>query len=111
MSLFYRNNMLNSFLHRYDKDTWPSPLCSCEEDEQTALHILTNCPIVGAERIEKAKHIMQVCNDTVDFADADQNPFAIINCSRDASFIELCLESVELERLHLKRKVQLRSKN
>ena len=111
MSLFYRNNLLNSFLHRYDKDTWPSQLCACEEDEQTALHILTNCSIVGAERIEKAKHIMQICNDTVDFADADQNPFAIINCSRDASFIELCLESVELERLHLKRKVQLRSKN
>ena len=54
---------------------------------------------------------MQICNDTVDFADADQDPFAIINCSRDASFIELCLESVELERLHLKRKVQLQGKN
>ena len=45
MSLFYENNLLNSFLFKHDRSRWTSPLCSCGEEEQTALHLLTSVMI------------------------------------------------------------------
>ena len=43
MSMLYPNNLLNSFLYRFDRDKFPTPLCSCEEEEQTAHHVLFKC--------------------------------------------------------------------
>ena len=43
MSMLYPNNLLNSFLYRTDKDKFPTPLCSCGEEEQTAHHVLFRC--------------------------------------------------------------------
>lgn len=110
MSFFYRNNLLNSFLHKFDKDKWKSPLCACGEEAQTATHLLTNCSFVGPERLIKAINIMQTCNAKDSLADIVQDPFSILNCSRDPVFIALCLEIVELDSLHLRRKVQLKKK-
>ena len=38
LSLFYENNLLNSFLHRYKSDIYISPLCDCGMEIQTPHH-------------------------------------------------------------------------
>ena len=45
MSMLYPNNILNSFLYRIDRDKFPTPLCSCDEEEQTAHHVLFRCKL------------------------------------------------------------------
>ena len=44
MSMFYSNNLLNSFLHEKQlRNQCLSPMCPCGYGEQTAFHILANC--------------------------------------------------------------------
>ena len=40
MSMFYQNNLLNSFLYKTQREQCPSPLCPCGVDEQTSFHVL-----------------------------------------------------------------------
>ena len=116
MSLFYPNNLLNSFLFKVDKRTWTSPLCNCLKEEQNALHLLTGCDIVGSDTSDKAMALLRVCNGafsstgTHSEPELHNNPFSILNCSRDSRFIELCVEIVENEELNLKRKIKLRKR-
>ena len=108
MSLFYTNNLLNSFLFRLNKERWVSPLCKCGAEQQDALHLLTQCQLVGEERLNSLWELMCVCNNTKSNEDPTGNPYAIINCSRDPQFIKLCLEIVEIKELQLRTKINLK---
>ena len=53
LSLFYPNNLLNAFLHRFDNSRYTSPLCACKTADQDGWHILMECPLLN--RIKQAK--------------------------------------------------------
>ena len=108
MSLMYKNNLLNSFLFGVNRDLWQSPLCPCGLEEQTSVHLLTNCSMVDATLNAEAKRIMCLCNNIGTLVDPvfDLN-CAIINCSRDSNFIKICIKVVETEDLNLRQKINL----
>ena len=84
MSLFYPQNLLNSFVYRHTYQT-ESPLCSrCKEQEETSFHIIYECN----EYLEEMHAIVGNLIETeVQQADCT----TLLNCSRDERFIKLCL--------------------
>ena len=110
MGLMYKNNLLNSFLYRVDNASCSSPLCTCGVEEQTAIRILTSCPLVDISLRVEAQRIMMLCNDLSPnpIGDPIFNPdCTILNCSRDPKFMCLCAEIVKTEGLNLNRKINL----
>ena len=59
MSLFYPNNILNSSLHKINKDKFPTPMCHCGEAIQTAHHLLFMCNYVEETLRINAFHSLQ----------------------------------------------------
>ena len=106
MSLFYQNNLMNSFLHRYNKDKFYSPLCSCQEGgKQDALHILTRCKNISQRKRQK---MIQVLDELDTCADAEDH-IMLLNCSRSSDFITICTEIMVEASLFLRTKIQLAS--
>ena len=105
MSLFYKNNLLNSFLFTLDRLKWPSPYCSCDHEEQTAIHILTSCSHVDEDLRDQASYLLSVGNEVSSLEDLGTPHLAILNCSRDPKFIEICSECVNNDELKLRRKI------
>ena len=105
MSLFYKNNLLNSFLFTLDRLKWPSPYCSCGHEEQTAIHILTGCSHVDEDLRDQASYLLSVGNEVSSLEDLGTPHLAILNCSRDPKFIEICSECVNNDELKLRRKI------
>ena len=86
MSLFYSNNLFNSFLY---KETYlvESPLCrKCKQQEETAYHLILEC----SNKSEEARAILnQVIKDEeIQMADCT----TLLNGSRHPPFIKICLE-------------------
>ena len=107
MSFLYKQNLLNSFLFHFDRQEWTSPLCICGLEEQDALHLLTSCVFIDSRIRQRAQELLELCNNTHDDRELTANPFALLNCSRDPQFIDLCLEIVETENLQLRKKINL----
>ena len=108
MSLMYKNNLLNSFLFDVNRDVWSSPLCPCGIEEQTSVHLLTNCSLVEDSLNVEAKRIMCLCNNLGNVLEPMYDPnCAILNCSRDLNFINLCAEVVKTEDLNLRKRINL----
>ena len=105
MSLFYKNNVLNSFLFTLDRLKWPSPYCSCDHEEQTAIHVLTSCSHVDEDLRDQASYLLSVGNEVSSLEDLGTPHLAILNCSRDPKFIEICSECVNNDELKLRRKI------
>ena len=86
MSLFYPNNLMNSFVYRYTYNT-ESPLClRCHQNEETAYHIIMEC-----------NELIPVIHQTVfniigENAASIRHPNTLLNCSRDPRFIKCALE-------------------
>ena len=85
LSLLYDNNLLNSFLYRYNRTVFTSPLCDCGSEEQTATHLLFRCELVNSQLRSHAyiEFRLAVGNE---LADADSN-IALLNASRSTAFI------------------------
>ena len=88
LSLFYPNNLLNSFLYRFNKDRFITPLCGCGEGEQDATHVLTQCKMVKA--VTKRKLVSLI---TEDFPIDTLRPF-FSDWSKDPGFIQLCVTAI-----------------
>ena len=104
MSLFYKNNLLNSFLYNINRYT-PSPLCSCGIEEQTTTHLLTNCDQVEVSLRDEAMFQLNLCNNSANLGEL--GTVAALNCSRDPGFIRVCRDIVESEGLNLRTKICL----
>ena len=92
MSLFYTNNLCNSFLYRVSRV--PSPLCSdCGLEEETPYHIVLNCPKVDPELRARAMSILTDINGEEGVIQEDT--VTLLNGSRDHKFIDVCLKIVE----------------
>ena len=86
MSLFYPNNLMNSFVYRYTYNT-ESPLCPrCQQYEETAYHVIVECnELVSAIN----KTVVKIIGEN---AASIEHPNTLLNCSRDPSFIKYALE-------------------
>jgi hypothetical protein len=111
MSLFYKNNLLNSFLYRTERKLCPSPVCLCGEEEQTAFHLLCNCTLIDIEIREKLVYHLTLGNDAVSMDELEADHVSLLNCSRDVKFIELCREVIMTDGLNLRTKIRLSRPN
>ena len=89
LSLFYPNNLLNSFLYRFDKSRFPSPNCNCGQglQVQDSLHLLQDCNHVNQQLRLKMKEILS--------SSPNQLPLLsdcsfLISWSRNTSFFDIC---------------------
>ena len=109
MSLFYKNNLLNSFLFHFDRNKWVSPFCSCSSNEQTALHLLTDCHHTDEELQDQALYQLSTGNNLEEHMLSELGTVGILNCSRDAKLLQICKTVVENQMLNLRRKITLPS--
>ena len=96
-----KNNLLNSFLFRHDGTKWKTPLCSCGVEEQTAIHLLTRCPLVEDVVRDQAGYLLSIGNGISIEGFDDLGLVGTLNCSRDPKFIEVCRMVVCNESLNL----------
>ena len=86
MSLFYPNNLMNSFLYKHTYLV-ESPLCpQCGVAEETPYHVICECSRNG----EEIKEIMRnnISEGEIRLGDCT----TLLNCSRDEKFIKICLQ-------------------
>ena len=101
MSLFYENNLLNSFLYRRNNPAVPSPMCMCGIEEQTAYHFVTQCDLVNPELRTKALDCLQSRGDP------GQTTTALLNLSRDSVFMDTLSEIIDTHSNLIRTEVQL----
>ena len=101
MSLFYENNLLNSFLYRRNNPAVPSPMCMCGIEEQTAYHFVTQCDLVNPELRAKALDCLQSRGDP------GQTTTALLNLSRDSVFMDTLSEIIDTHSNLIRTEVQL----
>lgn len=93
LSLFYPNNLLNSFLYQYNKDRFTSPACCCGSKEQTAEHILLHCQNVKEWKRHKMMEIL--ADDPPGSTDKNSGCMFLISWSRLPVFIIICTEIIK----------------
>ena len=85
MSLFYTNNLMNSFVYRHTYNA-ESPLCPrCQREEQTAYHVIMECN----DLLEK---IQLITNKILGEASSINHHNTLLNCSRNSEFIKCAIE-------------------
>ena len=86
MSIFYPNNLMNSFVYRHTYNT-ESPLCPrCLQKEQTAYHVIMECNQFHERMNLITKKILGEEEATLDHHNT------LLNCSRDPEFIKCSLD-------------------
>ena len=104
MSMFYPNNLLNSFTNPYDSTKFPSPTCNCGEDQQTAHHVLFRCQNIDINlRDEAYEAFRQVVGDE---ADIDCH-LVLLKACKNKVFIEKSMKVIEHQQNHLKTEIIL----
>ena len=91
MSLFYENNLMNSFLYRIDSIKFPNSFCPCQTEQQTAHHILFRCPLVPTAMKETAKN--SLCH-ALGLENFEENHITLLNASRSQKFLDSALEII-----------------
>ena len=105
LSLLYKNNLLNEFLHGMNSNKFCSPLCTCGREEQNAHHVLFRCPLVKAELRAEAYHELEqaVGRETASIEDT----ITLLNASRYQPFMEKVMEIVTELRGVLRTSIEL----
>ena len=105
MSVLYENNLLNNFLHRFNSEQYPSPLCDCGVEEQTAHHILFRCPLVNSElRVRAFNSLKQAVGS--ELAELD-TPTTLLNASRHKNFMQQVVQIVNSIKDSLRTQIEL----
>ena len=104
MSLFYENNLFNSFLHRYDRQRFPSPLCHCDTEVQTSYHVAVTCS--NLSDIHKGE-LQEQLKTTLGDDDAPENTFSLLNASRSPAVINLLVKSIDAQQDYLRSEIEL----
>ena len=86
MSLFYENNLLNGFLHRFNSQKFPNPLCHCGEEEQTNYHIAVGCSLLN--NMNNTELIYQLKIVLGEKEVVPDNYFLLLNASKDSKVID-----------------------
>ena len=92
LSLFYENNLFNSFLYRYKSEIYTSPLCECGREDQTPHHILFRCNLVDNQLRSQAfdKFKLAVGNEMAHI----ESTINLLNGSRHAAFMDKAAEII-----------------
>ena len=93
LSLMYPNNLFNTFLHYYNNQRFPSPLCSCGNGQQDALHVLLYCNHVNTELRYKMEDLL--FKQPIHDLQLLSNSKFLISWSRQKDFIGLCTSICE----------------
>ena len=94
MSLFYKNNILNSSLYKIGRV--PSPLCSlCGQEEETADHIIFRCSAVDQELQRDAVTTYRLANSIGDREDIEADFIGLLNTSRNQPFVQACVKIID----------------
>ena len=101
LSLFYKQNLLNAFLYLSQRSKCPSPLCTCQEEEQTAYHILVSCSLVDSGIRRVMDNLIKSHNDSGG-EEVAADYISLLNCARDKLFLRNCTEVVNLIGLGLR---------
>ena len=90
LSLFYPNNLQNEFLHRFNKERFPTPVCFCGSGEQNSFHLLLSCLGVSEEKRGEMERLLEGTQyDTSYYGNS-----LLLSKSRDERFIELCVDII-----------------
>ena len=86
MSLFYPNNLMNSFVYRHTYNA-ETPLCPrCKQNEETPYHVILECN-------NKLQMILPLVEKIIGKEGASVNHCnTLVNCSRDPDFVKFSLE-------------------
>ena len=88
MSLFYPNNLMNSFVYRHTYNA-ESPLCTrCNMEEETPYHVIMECN-------DKSAEIQNITYSILGEAAAEDHCNTLLNCSRESKFINCALEILQ----------------
>ena len=94
MSLFYPNNLLLSFLNRFDPAKYPTLQCSCGKGEQSPLHILLYCMTVKSwNRDSVFKYLHDTKYHSLEAADNQRS--LLLSWSREPGFLLLCVDIIK----------------
>ena len=105
LSLFYENNLLNNFLHRYNPAVYTSPTCDCGNEEQTAHHLLFRCELVDSDlRAEAQKEFKLAVGDELAAVDST---ITIVNASRHPAFMRSLIHIIKLLKTRLRSHIEL----
>ena len=110
ISMFYKNNLLNAFLFTVEREKYPSPLCECQLDDQTAFHILTSCEKVDADIREDIILMLLLGNDIASADALAADNISLLNCARDELFVQHCLKALKTSSLQLRTRITLSKK-
>ena len=85
MSIFYPNNLMNSFVYRHTYNA-ESPLCSkCQKMEETAYHVIMQCN-------NQSQRIQDIVFGVIgENAAGIEHTNTLLNCSREPQFIKCAL--------------------
>ena len=95
LSMFYQQNLLNSFLHLAQRKKCVSPLCVCQKGEQTLFHLLVECELINSTLRDNLLTLLISGNKWAIYSDRGYVPadyISLLNCSRSYVFIQKCLE-------------------
>ena len=96
MSVFYDNNLMNSFLYRHSISDITSPLCHCGSEDQTAAHVILRCEQVNEDLRASARNSL-----------AGESSVDLLNMSRDKSFMNILNEIIFNQRNLLRSNIEL----
>ena len=101
MSMFYENNLMNSFLYRRNIQEVSSPLCYCGTEEQTVHHIVLRCEQVDPDLRTRAMNCLQTVGGV------DESTIVMLNFSRDKEFMNILVEIIESQRDVMRSTIEL----
>ena len=100
MSLFYKNNLMNSFLHRLNRLATPSPLCHCGQEEQTVFHVVCRCEQVDHHLRSRAMVFLHG-------ADVGEDTTEMLNLSRNKDFMDCLVKIISIQKDLLRDSIDL----
>ena len=101
LSFLYKQNLLNGFLYLAQRKKCTSPICDCGIEEQTAHHFVASCELVDGRLRSEVGKVLVSCNN---MNEPPPDYISLLNCSRDDSFIKLCIDIVNGNRSRLRSK-------
>ena len=104
MSLFYPNNLLNSFTNRYNDQMFPNPMCGCGEEPQTSHHVLFRCKKIDETlRAESFDLFQQLAGDD---AEIDSH-LSLLKVCKNVKFLQNVTNIVKQQKPFLRKEIVL----
>ena len=101
MSMFYEQNLLNSFLNKINRPEAPCALCHCGHDEQTAYHTVLECSEVDQELRSRASQWLNLDGGH------GENSTVLLNSSRNENFITCLSEIIIVQQDFIRNSIDL----